>query len=152
MATIAENLQRIQDAKADIAAAIVEKGGSVSGLIDTFAEAIRNLPSSGGLTYEEGDVTATSASQFITVNHNLGNVPVFAYLVGKMEDYTGITSTACVMNFMRNGAILGVAIRGNMTSGYLVFPVMDASKVTFRAYSSSEAFLGEYHYVIIAKQ
>lgn len=45
MATIAENLQRIQDAKADIAAAIVEKGGSVSGRIEDYADAVRALPS-----------------------------------------------------------------------------------------------------------
>lgn len=47
MATIAENLQRIQDAKADIAAAIVEKGGSVSGRIEDYADAVRALPSGG---------------------------------------------------------------------------------------------------------
>ena len=42
------NVQRIAQAKTDIAAAIVAKGGTADGKIDTFASAINDLPSGGG--------------------------------------------------------------------------------------------------------
>lgn len=46
--SIASEIQRLQQAKADIANAITAKGGEVSGTIDTYAQAIEALPSSGG--------------------------------------------------------------------------------------------------------
>lgn len=46
--SIATEIQRLQRAKADIAEAIVAKGGEVSGTLDTYAQAIEALPSGGG--------------------------------------------------------------------------------------------------------
>ena len=43
--SIANEIQRLQQAKADIAEAIAKKGGEVSGTIDTYAQAIEALPS-----------------------------------------------------------------------------------------------------------
>jgi hypothetical protein len=50
MATISENISRINKAKTDIKNAIIAKGGSVadSDKIDTYATAIEALPSGGG--------------------------------------------------------------------------------------------------------
>lgn len=48
--SIATEIQRLQQAKADIAEAIVSKGGEVSGTLDTYAQAIEALPSGGGDT------------------------------------------------------------------------------------------------------
>lgn len=45
--SIASEIQRLQQAKADIAEAIVAKGGEVSGTLDTYAQAIEALPSGG---------------------------------------------------------------------------------------------------------
>lgn len=46
--SIATEIARLQQAKADIAEAIVAKGGEVSGTLDTYAQAIEALPSGGG--------------------------------------------------------------------------------------------------------
>lgn len=43
MATLFGEIERIANAKGEIGAAITEKGGQVSGTIDTYAQAIRNL-------------------------------------------------------------------------------------------------------------
>lgn len=48
--SIATEIQRLQQAKADIAEAIVAKGGEVSGTLDNYASAIEALPSGGGDT------------------------------------------------------------------------------------------------------
>lgn len=49
MKTIAENLQRIQDAKADLREAIIDKGGTLAddAKLSEFAEAVEGLPSGG---------------------------------------------------------------------------------------------------------
>lgn len=51
MRTIAENLQIIKDATSDIKQAIIDKGGSISGDISTWANAISNIPTSQGLNF-----------------------------------------------------------------------------------------------------
>lgn len=61
--SIASEIERLQQAKADIAEAIAKKGGEVSGTIDTYAQAIEALPSGGGdacYNIVEGEVTITS--------------------------------------------------------------------------------------------
>lgn len=50
--SIATEIARLQQAKADIAEAIAKKGGEVSGTIDTYAQAIADLPSGGGISEE----------------------------------------------------------------------------------------------------
>lgn len=48
MRTIAENLQIIRESTADIKSAITEKGGTISGDLSTYADAIRGIPQGGG--------------------------------------------------------------------------------------------------------
>ena len=50
--SITSEIARLQQAKADIAEAIVAKGGEVSGKLDTYAQAIADLPSGGGISEE----------------------------------------------------------------------------------------------------
>ena len=50
--SIATEIARLQQAKADIAEAIAKKGGEVSGTIDNYAQAIEALPSGGGISEE----------------------------------------------------------------------------------------------------
>lgn len=63
MATISENIQRINKAKSDIKNAIIAKGGSVADndKIDTYATAIEALPSGGG-----GAELPQNLSRFVT--------------------------------------------------------------------------------------
>jgi hypothetical protein len=48
MATIAENLQTIKDSVGDIKQAIIDKGGTISGDITTWASAIDGIQTGGG--------------------------------------------------------------------------------------------------------
>lgn len=50
MKTIAENLQIIKDSVEDIKQAIIDKGGTISGNITTYADAINGLSSGGSDT------------------------------------------------------------------------------------------------------
>lgn len=54
MATIADNLQTIKDSTEAIRQAIIDKGGTVSGGLTTYADAIRNI--TGGETSQEPDM------------------------------------------------------------------------------------------------
>lgn len=76
--SIASEIQRLQQAKADIAEAIVAKGGEVSGTIDNYAPAIEALPSGGGLKVLEGEITLATRNCRITIVHNLGVTPLQA--------------------------------------------------------------------------
>ena len=49
MSTIAENLSKLISIKSDIASAITEKGGSVGTSFASYAQAIRDLPTGGGI-------------------------------------------------------------------------------------------------------
>ena len=61
MTTVAENIARIQQAKADIKAAIEAKGGTVGdGTIDTYALAVETIPSGGsGIDWSEIGYSST---------------------------------------------------------------------------------------------
>ena len=63
MSTLFENISRITQAKANIRDAINAKGGELSNSakIDTFAEAIANLPSGSGGGIDTSDANATAA-------------------------------------------------------------------------------------------
>ena len=49
MSTIAENLSKLVSIKSDIASAITEKGGTVGTSFTSYAQAIRDLPTGGGV-------------------------------------------------------------------------------------------------------
>jgi len=65
--SIASEITRLQNAKADIKTAIENKGGTVSGTIDNYATAIDNLPSGGG-SYTDYFYESTNK----TVSENTG--------------------------------------------------------------------------------
>lgn len=75
--SIANEIQRIQQAKADIADAIVAKGGEVSGTIDTYAQAIAELPS-GNLRVVEGEMTLASESKNLVIYYTNDTPPISA--------------------------------------------------------------------------
>ena len=54
MATIAENLQTIKDSTEAIKHAIIDKGGTISGGLTTYADAIKNISVGGGTTVDNG--------------------------------------------------------------------------------------------------
>lgn len=59
MATIAENLQTIKDSTDAIKQAIIDKGGTISGDITTWAEAIMNIQSA--LQQKENKISYTNS-------------------------------------------------------------------------------------------
>ena len=59
MATISENLQTIKSSTDAIKQAIIDKGGTISGDITTWASAISGIESGGGSTEEEITFTGT---------------------------------------------------------------------------------------------
>jgi hypothetical protein len=101
MATISENISRINKAKTDIKNAIIAKGGSVADAdkIDTYAQAIEALPSGGGTELPQ------NLSRFvtddwgnpkkITIKGSVGTISDNAYQNGKLEEViigNGVTS------------------------------------------------------------
>lgn len=101
MATISENIQRINKAKTDIKNAIIAKGGSVADAdkIDAYAQAIEALPSGGGTELPQ------NLSRFvtddwgipkkITIKGSVTTISDNAYKNGPIEDViigNGVTS------------------------------------------------------------
>lgn len=72
MATIAENLQTIKEAVENIKQAIIAKGGTVSGDLTTYANAIESLASEG----------ENSVPDYIVISYvpNTGNAAVYDFL------------------------------------------------------------------------
>ena len=66
--SVATEIQRIQNAKADIKTAIENKGGTVSGTIDNYATAIDNLPSGGTSLPDWSEIGYSSAPQTLLDN------------------------------------------------------------------------------------
>lgn len=72
MATIAENLQTIKAAVEDIKQAIIAKGGTVSGDLTTYANAIESLALGGGNSVPDYIVRSSVP--------NTGNAEVYQFL------------------------------------------------------------------------
>lgn len=72
MATIAENLQTIKAAVEDIKQAIIAKGGTVSGDLTTYANAIESLALGGGNSVPDYIVRSSVP--------NTGNAAVYQFL------------------------------------------------------------------------
>ena len=87
MATIAENLQTIKDSTDAIKQAIIDKGGTVSGDITTWASAISGISGGGS-----GGATDTETLEFIgtfinegmscTLTGHMKSIPSIGYIVG----------------------------------------------------------------------
>lgn len=116
MSTLFGEINRISAAKQDIRSAIEEKGGSVSGLIDNYAEAIRNLPSGGSseifgiLSYSNN--SAEPYSYFVIDNLTDYNVLVNLNLwSGKMNFSNGLSlDRSAVREFIWGPAAEGTSI------------------------------------------
>jgi hypothetical protein len=78
MATIAENLQTIKEAVENIKQAIIAKGGTVSGDLTTYANAIESLALGGG----------NSVPDYIVISSvpNTGNAEVYQFLKTLIEN------------------------------------------------------------------
>ena len=72
MATIAENLQTIKEAVENIKQAIIAKGGTVSGDLTTYANAIESLALGGGNSVPDYIVRSSVP--------NTGNAEVYQFL------------------------------------------------------------------------
>lgn len=85
--SIANEIQRLQSAKANIKSAIEEKGVTVGdGTIDTYAEKIAEISGGGsGLPTNVSTQIITPASNIdlnaLKIYHNLSAIPHFAYIV-----------------------------------------------------------------------
>ena len=80
MATISENLQILKDSTDAIKQAIIDKGGTISGDISTWANAITGI---------SGDVSAEKEFIFTgTISWNLMNCAISGSLNSKPEDMT----------------------------------------------------------------
>ena len=89
MATIAENLQTIADSTSAIKQAIIDKGGTISGDITTWADAISGISGGSGGSGESDEYiftgTVTYGMTSVTVTGNLNKTPgVRAYLMSMM--------------------------------------------------------------------
>lgn len=76
MATIAENLQTIKDSTDAIKQAIIDKGGTISGDISTWASAITGISGGGGSDEEYVFTGTLSCSRsIVTITGNLNKFP-----------------------------------------------------------------------------
>lgn len=84
MKTIAENLQIIKDATADIKQAIIDKGGSISGDISTWANAISNISAGGGNNF---DVELRVKNSILKDNYLSVNIHSDVTIIGAQAFY-----------------------------------------------------------------
>ena len=97
--SIANEIQRLQGSKANIKSAIEEKGVTVGdGTIDTYADLIRQITTSGGgLKYASGTVEFADSNNCVFY-HNLGVVPRIVLLwTEATEDNIG-KALGCILD------------------------------------------------------
>ena len=77
MSTISENLQTIKSSTDAIKQAIIDKGGTISGDITTWADAISGIETGGGGSSEEYVFTGSISYNMteITLTGRLSNIP-----------------------------------------------------------------------------
>lgn len=103
MSTIAEELTRIQGAKAALATSIAAKGVEVpaSTKVDGYAALVDQIAQGGGSGVKvlEGDFTLVTAANKFIIDHNLGVMPFFVNVWYTGDEYnTGAyTPLDCVM-------------------------------------------------------
>lgn len=95
MRTIAENLQIIKDSTEAIKQAIIDKGGTISGDITTYAEAIEALVLGESLPTEV----------VLSAGPNENNAKVYTYLKSftNVESFTDLSSTSDTILVNVNG-------------------------------------------------
>ena len=91
MGTISENLQTIKDSTDAIKQAIIDKGGTISGDITTWADAILNIPTAPQLTENKISFTSSGCTAQYPVASDL-TISVF----GRPAD---ATSTSLPLDF-----------------------------------------------------
>ena len=110
MATISENLQTIKDSTDAIKQAIIDKGGTISGDITTWANAISGL-SGGGSDEEEITFTGTLTWDMMncTITGDLSSAPegmMTGSLVMVFRNYTSVvTKTVGISISIKNISI-----------------------------------------------
>lgn len=158
--SIANEIQRLQQAKADIAEAIVAKGGEVSGTLDTYAQAIEALPSGGGGEVVEGEVTLTSKNYYIPITHNKGKVAKLATI----ECITDQTTTWQILDawivdlgfahvgggiYKRDASTIETSLGRAVNNGDTWSPQSNENMVSFYVGNTSYRFVvGTYKYKI----
>lgn len=90
MGTTAQKLQNIINAKADIGAAITEKGGTVPEKISEYGDAIRSLPSGGGGSGDWKKVPCTVSGDAISWVE-MYKAEGFYYIVGGLKSPVSFT-------------------------------------------------------------
>jgi hypothetical protein len=91
--SIATEIQRLQTAKENIKTAIEEKGVEVGeGLIDTYAEKIKEISSGGGIKYGSGTVEFAVNNTNITLYHNLGVKPSIVLIWTELTENTPVST------------------------------------------------------------
>lgn len=105
MTTIAEKLTTIRNAFRGIKQSIINKGGTVSGDVSTYATAIDNIPSGGSTPVINSlNITPTTSSQTITAS-------------GGVDGYSPINVSAVTSSIDSN------IIAGNIKSGVTILDV-----------------------------
>lgn len=148
--SIANEIQRLQQAKADIADAIVAKGGEVSGTLDTYAQAIEALPS-GSVDVIAGEVTVTSKSTYLNIYKEVPSEPFLVAVEAK--DFVGDVNEVIGSYFFnipksenyRNVTFYKTSASANAT---MATATRTKSQNQFRFYSgnSTYQFLGTYKF------
>lgn len=144
--SIASEIRRIQDAKADIADAIVAKGGEVSGTLDTYAQAIADLPSGGGEYVAEGKFTLTSNTYRLSFVNPTGQVPVGLYV-----EYLGEKADLCQARFVYTPDQQGIGTLFEYVASSNNFTLHNIKLVDTMSGSSAEFTLGANECVVRAR-
>ncbi len=114
MATISENLQTIKDSTEAIKQAIIDKGGTISGDITTWAEAISGISGGGGAEEEitfTGTISKTSTSTSVTFQidgslskrpSNMSSYSNLYLAVGLVSDEGAVFNTCSIVVTINN--------------------------------------------------
>lgn len=156
MSTIAEELTRMQNAKASLATSISAKGVAVPAAtkIDGYASLVDQISQGGEHNIIEGEVSLMSMSISISVECDIPSVPLFFNVV-LIEDYgTGSDSgtiTSCLTT-KTNGDNYFSYVRRNLAVGAAngdAYCVLTKTECSTRCYSSAQFPAGKYKYQII---
>lgn len=135
--SIATEIQRLQQAKADIAEAIVAKGGEVSGTLDTYAQAIADLPSGNSEHVVEGKFTLASNTYRLSFVNPTGQVPIGVYV-----EYIGDKVDLCQARFVYTPDQQGIGTMFEWVASSNTYTLHNTKLVDTMSGSSAEFTLG----------
>lgn len=171
MSTIADELTRIQNAKASLATSIAAKGVEVPAAtkIDGYAALVDQI-SQGGGGVVKGSLTLTESAQDVTIVHNLGTQNIEAFLLRKTQ-MLDVYNTNGAYYMVAQGFDFAASATGTRR-GYIHITFesrtgwdyitcnsrdtgstfsIDNNSITFGAFQSNFPLLeGEYDYIIRA--